>query len=218
MTRIVLASRSPRRRELLRLLGVPFQVVHPAVGEMALPREKPSEQAVRLARMKAEAVTSEEPGKIVVAADTLVVLSRRVMGKPDNEAEAWAMLEALRGREHRVISGIAVADRSNRPTAVRLVETRVWVRDYTDDEIATYIARGEPFDKAGAYAIQDAEFHPVARIDGCYANVMGLPLCHLHVTLREMGCTPRVPPVRACEARTGRHCYAASQILEQDNH
>lgn len=218
MARIVLASGSPRRRELLRLLGVPFDIVHPAVGETGLPQEKPSEQAVRLARLKAEAVTTEEAGNVVVAADTLVVLSGRVMGKPDDEAEAWVMLQALRGREHRVISGIAVADRFHRPTVVRSVETRVCLRDYTDDEIAAYIARGEPFDKAGAYAIQDAEFHPVARIDGCYANVMGLPLCHLHVTLRELGCAPRLSPVRACEAHTGLQCLAACQILEQENH
>ncbi len=218
MTLIVLASGSPRRRELLRLLGVPFHVVHPAVGETAVPREKPSQQAVRLARMKADAVITEVPGRIVVAADTLVVLSGLVLGKPDGEAEAWGMLKALRGREHRVISGIAVVDISHGQTAVRSVETRVWMRDYTDDEIATYIARGEPFDKAGAYAIQDVEFHPVARIDGCYANVMGLPLCDLHVTLRKMGCTWGVSPARACEALTGRQCLAATQILEQDNH
>lgn len=218
MTSFVLASGSPRRKELLSLLGVPFKVVSPAVGEMALPQEKPSQQAVRLARMKAEAVASEEPAKIIVAADTLVVLSGQVMGKPADETKAWAMLEALRGREHQVISGIAVVAPSSRAIAVRSIETRVWMRNYSDDEIADYIARGEPFDKAGAYAIQDAVFNPVARIEGCYTNVMGLPLCHLYVTRLEMGFTLPVSPVQDCEMHTGRKCLAASQILEQASH
>jgi MAF protein len=218
MTSIVLASGSPRRKELLSLLGVPFKVVSPAVVEMALPHENPSQQAVRLARMKAEAVASEEPAKIIVAADTLVVLSGQVMGKPADESKAWAMLEALRGREHQVISGIGVVAPSSRVIAVRSTETRVWMRDYGDDEIADYIARGEPFDKAGAYAIQDAAFNPVARIEGCYTNVMGLPLCHLYVTHLETGFTLAVSPVQACEAHTRRKCLVASQILEQASH
>ncbi len=218
MTSMVLASGSPRRKELLSLLGVPFKAVRPAVGEMALPKEKPSQQAVRLARMKAEAVASEEPAKIIVAADTLVVLSGQVMGKPADKTQAWAMLKALRGREHQVISGIAVVAPSRRAIAVRSTETRVWMRDYSDDEIADYIARGEPFDKAGAYAIQDAVFNPVARIEGCYTNVMGMPLCHLYVTHLELGFKLPVSPVQACGVLTGRKCLAASQILEQASH
>jgi septum formation protein len=217
MTQLVLASGSPRRRELLNLLGVPFEVVFPTVYEIALGSERPSEQAVRLARVKADAVASQEPGKIIVAADTLVVLHGQVMGKPAREVEALAMLEGLRAREHQVITGVAILTPSSQRSAVRSVETRLWMRDYTDEEIALYIARGEPFDKAGGYAVQDPEFDPVSRIEGCYANVMGLPLCHVYLALEELGVPLPGSPRAPCEDHTGRECPVAAEILKRDN-
>lgn len=217
MRGIVLASGSPRRRELLGLLGLPFEVVVPQVKEDTAKYEDVKKTAMGLARMKAEVVAHVRQGEVIVASDTLVVLGDRVMGKPDNAAEALAVLHALRGRKHEVTSGIVVHDRPGRSPAVEAVETQVWMRDYSDREIADYIARDEPFDKAGGYAIQDRDFRPVARIKGCYTNVMGLPLCHLYVLLEQVGFTPPVSPHRACEIHTGQRCLVAVDILEGAN-
>ncbi len=218
MVALLLASRSPRRRELLYLLGIPFEVVSPRVQEHVVSGEDASEVALRLARMKAEAAARIEQGKIIVAADTVVVLRGRVMGKPAGAAAASAMLGALRGSEHQVISSLAVLDPAGQGITVQAVETRVWMRNYRAEEIADYIARGEPFDKAGGYAIQDPIFHPVREIEGCYANVMGLPLCHLYLRFKEMGFPLLTSPLRACETYSGEQCLVAPQILRQDNH
>jgi len=218
MTALLLASGSPRRRELLSLLGAPFEVVIPHVQEDAVGGGHARGTALRLARMKAEAVARMGRGKVIVGADTVVVLGGEVMGKPVDAVAASAMLGALRGREHQVISGLAVLDPASQATTVQAVETRVWMRSYRDEEIADYIARGEPFDKAGGYAIQDRVFHPVNRIEGCYANVMGLPLCHLYLGLEEMAFPLLTSPLRACEAYSGQPCLVAAQILQQDDH
>ena len=217
MKGIVLASGSPRRRELLGLLGLPFEVVVSRVKEDAAKDEDVRKTAMRLARMKAEAAAHVRQGEVIVASDTLVVLGDRVMGKPENAAEALAMLQALRGRKHQVTSGIVVHDPSGRSPAVHAVETQVWMRDYSDGEIADYMARDEPFDKAGGYAIQDRDFRPVDRIEGCYSNVMGLPLCHLYVLLEQVGVTPPVSPHRACEMHTEQRCLVAVDILDGAN-
>ncbi len=218
MIALILASRSPRRRELLSLLGIPFEVDSPHVQEDVVGAEHARDVALRLARMKAEAVARMAQGKIIVAADTIVVLGRRVMGKPADAAAASAMLGALRGREHQVISGLAVLDPASQCITVQAIETQVWMRNYRAEEIADYIARGEPFDKAGGYAIQDRIFHPVTAIDGCYANVMGLPLCHLYLKLKAVGFPLCTSPLRACETYCGEPCLVAAQILRQDNH
>jgi MAF protein len=215
---VVLASGSPRREELLKVLGVPFEVVVPQIREDARRDKGVRKLALELAQMKADSVASIRQGEVIVAADTLVVVSGQVMGKPGNETEAWAMLDALRGREHQVTTGLAVVDPSGRASAVQAVETQVWMRDYSDQEIADYIARGEPCDKAGGYAIQDAEFHPADRIHGCYANVVGLPLCHLYLRLEKMGVFPAASPQRACEEYAGHQCVVASQILGRPDH
>jgi septum formation protein len=175
---LILASGSPRRRRLLVCLGIPFRVVVPTVDEDApsLAAVTPEHMAEVLAKAKALSVAQQSEG-LVLAADTLVVDGDTVLGKPRDTAQATAMLRRLRDREHRVITGLALVDAA-RPNLglVDHVTTAVQMRPYGKDEIEAYIARGEPFDKAGAYAIQDEAFHPVASYDGCYCNVVGLPL------------------------------------------
>jgi MAF protein len=185
----ILASRSPRRRELLAHLGVPFRVVVPEVEEDAAPASsgQPEGLAEALALAKAEAVARDEGEAVVIAADTIVVDGDTILGKPADGAAAAETLRRLRGKTHRVITGLAVVDAGSGRRAASHVVTAVQMRDYSDGEVAAYVARGEPLDKAGAYAIQDEQFHPVASYDGCYCNVVGLPLKALVILLRRAG-------------------------------
>ena len=190
----ILASRSPRRRELLAHLGVPFRVVVPEVEEDAEPASsgQPEGLAEALALAKAEAVARDEGEAVVIAADTIVVDGDTILGKPADGAAAAETLRRLRGKTHRVITGLAVVDAGSGRRAASHVVTAVRMRDYSDAEVAAYVARGEPLDKAGAYAIQDEQFHPVASYDGCYCNVVGLPLKALVILLRRAGLDIRV--------------------------
>jgi septum formation protein len=185
---LILASGSPRRHQLLSCLGLPFRVVVPDVDEdvPSAANLTPEEMAEALAAAKALSVAQHEGQGLVLAADTLVVDGETILGKPRDADEAAAMLRRLRDREHRVITGLALVDAA-RPD-LRIVDhvtTMVRMRPYSEEEIAAYIARGEPFDKAGAYAIQDEQFRPVASYDGCYCNVVGLPLRAVVRLLRE---------------------------------
>jgi MAF protein len=186
---LILASGSPRRRQLLACLDLRFRVVVPDVDEdvPSAANITPEEMAKALARAKAISVAQREGAGLALAADTLVVDGDTVLGKPRDAVEAAAMLRRLRDREHRVITGLALVD-AGRPnlSLVEHVTTAVRMRPYGDDEIKAYIARGEPFDKAGAYAIQDEIFRPVAWYEGCYCNVVGLPL---RVVIRLLCCT-----------------------------
>jgi len=186
---LILASRSPRRRQLLAHLGLPFRVVIPRVEEDFAPAAtgRPEELAEALGLAKAEAVASEEGEGIVIAADTIVVDGDTILGKPADTSEATAMLRRLRGKTHRVITGLAVVDAGSGWRAASRVVTAVRMRPYSDADIAAYVARGDPLDKAGAYAIQDEQFHPVASYQGCYCNVVGLPLKALVILLRRAG-------------------------------
>jgi MAF protein len=171
---LVLASASPRRRELLPALAVPFSVWPAAVDETPPPGVTPVAAAAAIAVRKADAALSVTPTAVILTADTVVAFDGRPLGKPRDADEARAMLTALAGREHSVFTAVALAT-----AARRLVETactRVLMRSYSAAEIDASIATGTPFDKAGAYAIQDTLLHPVAHYDGCYCNVMGLPL------------------------------------------
>jgi MAF protein len=202
---LVLASASPRRREILATLGLPFVVRAGDVDESPLAREEPASLARRLAEAKARAVAANAGERYVAGADTVVVLDGALLGKPADDAAATAMLRSLRGREHQVVSGVAVLDRIAGRCAVGALSTRVWMRDYGDDEVARYVASGEPLDKAGAYAIQDPHFRPVARIEGCYLNVVGLPLCLLLNLLWEAG-VEVAPPEPERVGRLCPHC------------
>jgi MAF protein len=200
----ILASASPRRRELLAALGISYRVVAADIDERLLPEEAPEALVRRLAETKALAVAGrlgQEEGALVLAADTEVAWQGSVLGKPTDPEHARTMLLALRDRPHTVLTGLALAQ-GDAVIWSRVVETAVWMRAYDDDEIERYIASGRPLDKAGAYGIQDAEFHPVARIEGCYTNVVGLPLCEVGRALR--GVNPRageraITPDSLCE-------------------
>jgi MAF protein len=151
---------------------------------------------------KAGAITAESD-EVIVAADTLVVVDGAVLGKPASADEANAMLLALRGRVHHVITGVALERGSDRLQWGGVVTTRVVMRGYTDAEVADYVKRGEPFDKAGGYAVQDQRFAPVERVEGCYLNVVGLPLCAVSAGLTALGTSVKragAPPCELCEA------------------
>lgn len=180
---IVLASASPRRRELLSLLGLGFDVAPADVDETWRNGEPPAEHAERLAREKAEAV--RRPGAVTVAADTIVVVDGAILGKPADAAEARAMLARLAGRGHVVHTAIAVAYGARLASGV--VSTRVWFRPLDAATIAAYVATGEPLDKAGAYGIQGYGAVLVDRIEGDYFTVMGLGLARLVDLLGEVG-------------------------------
>lgn len=174
-SRLILASASPRRRDLVARLGLDVTIQPANIVETVPPVADRAERvARRLAREKAMAVLDDRRLGHVLAADTIVVFQGRLLGKPETEDDARRTLRELRGKWHRVITGVALA--SGRRARVTHAVTRVRMRDYTESESERYIERGEPFDKAGAYAIQDPIFHPVERYDGCYCNVVGLPL------------------------------------------
>jgi septum formation protein len=213
--RLVLASASPRRRQLFSLLEVPFVVAAANVDEEIEGGESPQEMVCRLSLAKARAVALSYPEDVIVAADTTVVLDGDVLGKPADEAEAVAMLRRLRGRKHTVFSGVTVYHPASGRATTELAESGVWMRAYADEEAARYAASGDPLDKAGAYAIQHQSFNPVECIEGCYANVMGLPLCHLVRALAQLGLTLPVDVPQACQGFTGYHCLVAGEILEQ---
>jgi len=180
---IVLASASPRRRELLALLGLECDVVPADIDESWRNGEAPAAHAERLAREKSAALA--RPGAAVIAADTIVVLDGEILGKPRDALEAVAMLRRLAGRAHTVHTGIAVAHGTR--TASGVESTRVWFRALTERTIAEYVATGEPLDKAGAYGIQGFGAVLVERIEGDYFTVMGLGLGRMVGLLREVG-------------------------------
>jgi len=220
VTNLLLASASPRRRELLVLLGLPFEVTVANVVEVPRTNEPPAALVARLSRAKAHAACSEQsrrvashPDTIIVACDTVVALDGEVLGKPRDATEASTMLRRLRGRSHTVYSAVTLLETATGRTLTDVAETRVTMRAYTDADIAAYVASGDPLDKAGAYAIQHPGFHPVAALQGCYANVVGLPLCHLTRCLRAWGVEPPRDVPAACQPHNGHHCLVYATIL-----
>ncbi|MCD6582244.1 MAG: septum formation inhibitor Maf [Desulfuromusa sp.] len=186
---LILASASPRRRELLQQIGLKFQVIPSQAEEHILAGETPEEHVVRLSLDKATEVANRDniSGRWFIGSDTIVLCDNQILGKPQDEAHAAAMLKQLSGREHQVLSGYAVIDRQTGEQRTEAVSTKVWFRQLTETEITGYIATGEPADKAGAYAIQGLGICFVARIEGSYTNVVGLPLCKLTLAMKELG-------------------------------
>lgn len=184
--RIILASASPRRSELMDLAGLEFVAVPADICEDVLPGEQPTEHVMRLAREKAQAVSRAMEGRYFVGADTVVALDGRIMGKPLDEEDAFSMLSALSGRTHEVITGFAVFDREKGVCQSESVLTKVTFRTLGEQEIRDYIASGCPMDKAGAYAIQGRAVHFVRSIMGSYTNVIGLPMAELYELLQSM--------------------------------
>ena len=210
--RLILASNSPRRRQLLALTGLPFVVSVADVDESRRANETPADYVLRLARTKARAVRAGAD-QFVLAADTTVVDGPDILGKPKDEEEAVAMLERLRGHSHQVYTGIALLRASDGLLLTDLCVTNVPMRNYSDDELYAYVATGDPLDKAGAYAIQHAGFHPVARMDGCFASVMGLPVCHVILQMRKMDIQPEANFFAGCETLLEYNCPVSNAIL-----
>jgi len=186
LPKIVLASSSPRRVKLLKQLGVPFEVVEPD-GVHEEDDGVPEEVVLRNAQAKADHVASKLDEGIVIGADTIVVLGDTIIGKAMTDQEATEMLTALQGRTHRVLTGLAVVDASSKRTETDVVETVVTFQPLTEDEVARYVASGEPLGKAGGYAVQGLGAVIVEEVHGCFYNVVGLPLYRLNVLLEKFG-------------------------------
>lgn len=180
---LVLASASPRRKELLGLFRIPFEIRVADIDETMDPQKAPFDEVARVSRLKA-AATPRKDTDVVVAADTIVVCEGRVLGKPRSEAEAAAMLRLLSGRDHQVMTGVTVIRDGRVQTFTEV--TDIHFRELSDREIDRYVATGEPMDKAGAYGIQGGAALFCTRMVGDYYNVMGLPVCRLGLVLREM--------------------------------
>ncbi len=238
---LLLASTSPRRRQLLALGNWTFHVIEVNVDESRQNFEEPDQYVLRLAETKARsAAVNANDRKIVLAADTAVVDGGDILGKPGDSAEASAMLRRLCGHTHQVYTAIAVlgpaaGDHSsetshpvlvstaprpmmnkinNQPTLITdLCVTDVPMRNYSDEEIARYVESGDPLDKAGAYAIQYADFNPVAVMRGCFASVMGLPLCHVLRCLRILGFREDDSIASACQKFLAYRCPVSDEIL-----
>jgi septum formation protein len=213
---LVLASNSPRRRQLLSLTGWTFIVQPVDIDEHPLSGELPEAYVLRLAESKAcAALQFAQPGQTLLTADTTVADGRIILGKPDSSGEAWSMLRSLRGRMHTVFTAISVCRKgtvdahhasSGKGVADHglfkdICATQVLMRDYSDEEIESYIASGDPFDKAGAYAVQNPYFRPVERIEGCYCCVVGLPVCRVVQALARYSLTPPEDITAACQTR-----------------
>ena len=186
LPKIVLASSSPRRVKLLKQLGVPFEVVEP-VGVHEEDEGVPEEVVIRNAQAKADHVASKLDEGIVIGADTIVVLGNTIIGKAMTDQEATDMLTAVQGRTHRVLTGLAVVDASSKRTEKDVVETHVTFQPLTEDEVARYVASGEPLGKAGGYAVQGLGAVIVEEVHGCFYNVVGLPLYRLNMLLEKFG-------------------------------
>jgi MAF protein len=211
--RLILASGSPRRRQLLSLLGLPFVIKASDIDESQLAGEPPTELVLRVSRHKALAVTDVRADELVVAADTIVVLNGDVLGKPKGPGEALQMLRDLRGKSHMVYSGVSVWHPASQRMVSELGESVVWMRDYTDGEMVRYVDSGDPLDKAGAYAIQHPRFAPVERMEGCRLSVMGLPLCHLGRALARFGVVVPANVPGTCRAFDQQDCAVSPGIM-----
>ncbi len=186
-SRLILASKSPRRYELLKQVGLDFEVIPSSVTEDFVQKESPAEHVIRLAKAKAGDVAREYPGHWVIAADTVVYINGPILGKPRDREEAVEMLRRLSGREHWVLTGYSVCHLEKRKNDKEAVQTAVKVKGLTPGEIEWYVQTGEPFDKAGGYAIQGIGSFMIESIRGSYTNVVGLPLCELIQMLSRLG-------------------------------
>ena len=211
---LLLASNSPRRRQLLALGNWEFNVTVSDVDESQLTGESPKEYVLRLAQAKALAVV-EKAGldNIIIGSDTAVIDGNEILGKPKDKNDAEKMLKQLRGRTHQVYTGVAIYRVRHEKMLTELCITDVPMRAYSDDEIKAYVQTGDPMDKAGAYAIQHPDFQPVESMHGCYASVMGLPMCHVVRALRKLDIQSMADIPIACQALLSYQCQVSSTIL-----
>jgi len=193
-SRLILASKSPRRYELLRQVGLEFEVVPSRVKEDFVKGESPREHVIRLAETKARDVGNGYPDRWVIAADTIVYINGSILGKPNNRQEALEMLRCLSGQEHWVLTGFAVCHLAKGKADKEAVQTAVKMKNLTPAEMEWYVQTGEPFDKAGGYAIQGVGSFMIESIRGSYTNVVGLPICELIQMLNRLGAITFPPP------------------------
>ncbi len=187
--KIILASASPRRAEILRASGFDFEIAASNIDESPLPNERPEDMVMRLALAKAHSVASTHKSRqneIILAADTIVVIGNQILGKPNTPDRARKMLRELRGREHAVITGVALLALPSQESVLAAETTRVWFSQMSDAEIEEYVLTGEPLDKAGAYAIQGLASRFIPKIEGCYFNVVGLPIARVWAMLLQL--------------------------------
>ncbi|MCX6078557.1 MAG: Maf family protein [Chloroflexi bacterium] len=211
---LLLASNSPRRRQLLALGGWSYGLDVSDIDETRIPGETPANYVRRLARLKAQAVLPRaDKTQIIVGSDTAVVIDEDILGKPANPDDARQMLQRLRGNTHQVYTGIAILRARDGNLWTDVIVTDVPMREYSDVEIDLYIESGDPMDKAGAYGIQNPDFQPVARMQGCFASVMGLPLCSLSTLLRQVGIMPRADVARNCQDTLNYECPVFGTFL-----
>jgi septum formation protein len=182
---MLLSSGSPRRKELLSLLGIPFQVIAPNIPEVQQPDETPRSFCLRVSREKAIPVAQKFPDALVIGADTIVVIDGTILGKPRDQHEAYDFLMLLQDKMHYVLTGYTIA--SGNRSISKVVKTKVRFRAMTAKEISWYVSTGEPMDKAGAYAVQGIGSLFIKEIHGCYTNVIGLPLSQLYNDLNKFG-------------------------------
>jgi septum formation protein len=185
--KIILASKSPRRIELLSQLGLDVEIMPSEIDEMPLRGETPEEHVLRLSEYKADAAARVYPNAFVVSADTIVVIGGEVLGKPQSLVEARAMLGRLSGRMHKVFTGFTIERRIKNILIKDFVESSVLFKEITEDELAWYVNTAEPYDKAGGYAVQGMGAFLIKEIHGSYTNVMGLPLCEIVGALKKVG-------------------------------
>ena len=184
--RLILASASPRRADLLRAAGIPFEIFPVDIDERFREGEKPEDAVARLAEAKANAASASHPDALVLGADTTVVIRGQALAKPANADDAARMLKLLSGRTHEVLTGVCVSFGARR--LMHVEPTRVRMAHMSDAEIAWYVSTGEPFDKAGGYAVQGMASRFIEGIDGSYSNVVGLPVSSVYELLKELGC------------------------------
>jgi len=211
---ILLASNSPRRRELIAFGNWTFRVSAPDVDESQHTGEPPANYVLRLAEAKAHAsLANTGHAQVIVAADTAVVFDGTIHGKPKDAADAVHMLKRLRAHTHQVYTGLAALKTSTGQLLTDLCVTDVPMRNYTDAAIEAYVQSGDPLDKAGAYAIQHPQFQPVESMSGCFASVMGLPMCHLVRLLARMDISPNANVPANCQTSLHYSCPVSSAIL-----
>jgi septum formation protein len=214
-TTLLLASNSPRRRQLLAMGNWNFTAAVSDVDETQLTGESPKDYVLRLAQAKALAVTEKALDRdlVIIGSDTTVVDADTILGKPRDEDDAAQMLRQLRGHTHQVYTGVAFHRIRDGKTLTELCVTDVPMRPYSDDEITAYIQTGDPLDKAGAYAIQHPGFQPVESMSGCYASVMGLPMCHVVRALQTLEVPPLANVPTACRKLLNYECPVSGAIL-----
>jgi septum formation protein len=216
MVQILLASNSARRRELIQLTGWDVIMTAAEIDETRLANEPAKDHVLRLAREKARAVMNDALTDHILTADTIVVDRDIIIGKPANTEDAYRILQILRGHIHKVMTAITLYDRKTNSMLTDLCITQVPMRAYTDAEILTYVSSGDAMDKAGAYAIQNRDFHPVESFRGCFASVMGMPLCHLERTANKLGLIISGDLPERCQATLRYRCGIHEAVLRGD--